>query len=95
MPRRVLTAPLKQPVQTELRNNVKYLHNSRQSIDCFMLANTTASLTTDKPVALGFWTRLEFRNVGFYGEEKTGLVISDNLTPTNSRNPLYFRYPVQ
>ena len=31
------------------------------------------SLTTDKSVALGFRIELEFRNVGFLGEEKTGV----------------------
>ena len=33
---------------------------------------TLNSLTTDKPVALGFQIKLEFGNVGFGGEEKTG-----------------------
>ena len=31
------------------------------------------SLTTDKPVALGFKIELEFRNVGFCGGRKTGV----------------------
>ena len=33
---------------------------------------TLNSLTTDKPVALGFQIELEFGNVGFLGEGKTG-----------------------
>ena len=33
---------------------------------------TLKSLTTDKPVALGFQIELEFGNVGFCGERKTG-----------------------
>ena len=29
---------------------------------------------TDKPVALKFWIKLEFGDVGFLGEGKTGLL---------------------
>ena len=32
---------------------------------------TLNSLTTDKPVALGFQIELEFGNIGFCGEGKT------------------------
>ena len=48
-------------------------------------------LTTDKPVALGFQIELEFGNVGFLGEEKTGVprekTLGARMRTNNKLNP--------
>ena len=54
---------------------------------------TLNSLTTDKPVALGFQIELEFGNVGFCGQGKTRVPGEKPLgkrTRTNNKlNPHY------